>query len=157
MPSANPPGPLSKQKGLAQGFWLETGDAGGQQVLHSFAVASVSSKGATLDFPNSPGLGAQTPLLILSVSPEKPITWKTQLVSFTDDQDLPTANEPAVLGPMTVPTQGADHCPALKPALGKKKDSTKLVLGSNGNQAFRDSSDTNTTGPCKAFMTLLTT
>lgn len=91
MPSANPPGPLSKQKGLAQGLWLETGDAGGQQVLHSFAVVSVSSKGVTLDLPNSPRLWAQTPLLIPSTSPGKPITWKTQLLSFTVHQDLPTA------------------------------------------------------------------
>lgn len=99
--------PLSKQKGLAQGLWLGAGAAGGQQVLHSFAMASASSKGVTLGLPHSPGLGAQTPLLIPSASPGKPNTWKTQLLSFTDDQDLPTANEPAVLGAMTVPTPGS--------------------------------------------------
>lgn len=68
-------------------------------MLHSFAVVSVSSKGATLDLPNSPGLWAQTPVLIPSASPGKPVTWKTQLLPSIDDQEIPTAEEPAVLGP----------------------------------------------------------
>lgn len=119
---SNPPGPLSKPKGLAQGLWLETGDAGGQQVLHSFAVVSVSSEGVTLDLPHSPGLGAQTSLLIPSASPGKPITRKMQLLSLTDDQDLPTADEPAVLGPWQCPhhpaAPGSDHCPETCPGRG---------------------------------------
>lgn len=73
-------------------------------MLHSFAVVSDGSKGVTLDLPNSPRLWAQTLLLIPSASPGKPITWKTQLLPFTDDQDLPTADEPAVPGPTAVPT-----------------------------------------------------
>lgn len=67
------------------------GNRRGQQVLYSFAMVSVSNKGVTLDLPNSPVLWAQTPLLIRSTSPGKPITWKTQLLCLTVHQNLPRA------------------------------------------------------------------
>lgn len=91
MHSANPPGPLSKQNGTSprapSGNWR----------CKKRAVAA-SNKGVTWAiFSLTPsGLWAQTPLLIPGASPGKPVTWQTQLLPFTEDQDLPAAKLPAL-------------------------------------------------------------
>lgn len=98
MHSANPPGPLSKQKGthpraLSGNRRCKKRAAAAAQL----AVISASNKGVTWAICSltAPGLWAQTPLLISSTSPGKPATWLTQLPPFTKDQDVPTANLPA--------------------------------------------------------------
>lgn len=62
------------------------------------AVISASNKSVTwaIFSLTPPGLWAQTPLLIPSASPGEPLTWQTQLLPFTEDQDLCTANLPAL-------------------------------------------------------------
>lgn len=102
MHSANPPGPLSKQKGTRTrapgGNWrCKKGAAAVAQI----AVISVSNSGmtwATFSL-TPPGPWAQTPLLIPSAAPGRPVTRQTQLLPFTKEQALPTAVLPALLRP----------------------------------------------------------
>ena len=99
MHSENPPGPLSKQKGAhpraPSGNWRCKKRAAAAAQL---AVISVSNKGVTCAMFSltPPRLWAFSPLLIPVAPPGKPVTWQTQLLPFIEDQDLPTANLPAL-------------------------------------------------------------
>ena len=99
MHSENPPGPLSKQKGAhpraPSGNWRCKKRAAAAAQL---AVISASNKGVTwaMFSLTPPRLWAFSPLLIPIAPPGKPVTWQTQLLPFIEDQDLPTANLPAL-------------------------------------------------------------